>query len=175
MSGGPVIRTDRLELRWLTPDDASLMYAIWNSPDFIRHVGDRNIRTLDDASDALAEGALRSYSDLGYGPFRVGLRDGTAIGICGLFKRDDFDAPDIGYAILPPWYRQGYAFEAASAVLGHCDDTLRLDRILAIVSPDNAPSVLLLKKLGMRRVEGRSYNESTVDIYERRRLPGDDA
>ena len=93
--------TPRLTLRRLTESDAPLMLAIWNDPGFLRHVGDRGIRTLDEARDALREGALRLYAEHGYGPYAMELNGAAGpIGICGLFRREGLDEPDIGFAVL---------------------------------------------------------------------------
>jgi RimJ/RimL family protein N-acetyltransferase len=75
--------------------------------------------------------------------------DGTMIGICGLFKRENLQHPDIGFAVLPDYCGQGFAGEAAAAVVLHARDQLGLDRITAIVSPQNAPSIGLIEKLGL--------------------------
>jgi RimJ/RimL family protein N-acetyltransferase len=69
--------------------------------------------------------------------------------MCGLIKRDTLDEVDVGYAYLPAWRRQGYAFEAAQAVLAYAP-ALGLERVVAITSPGNAASNGLLRKLGMR-------------------------
>ncbi len=105
---GPLIETDRLVLDRVTEQDAGLMLAIWNDPDFIRHVGDRGIRNEEQALAAIREKVLTHYEAHGYGPCRVSLRgDGTAIGVCGLFKRENLDLPDIGYALLPAFRGRG--------------------------------------------------------------------
>lgn len=159
---GPVLHTERLELRWLTPDDAPLMLAVWNDPAFIRHVADRGIRNLEQARAALEGGPLKLYADYGYGPFRVRRRnDGADLGICGLFRREGLDEPDIGFAILPDFCGRGFAFEASAAVLDHARDALKLSCVTAIVSPQNEASIGLLEKLGLH--------------YERPiRMPADD-
>jgi len=159
---GPALNTDRLELRWLTLDDAPLMLAVWNDPAFVRYVADRGIRTLEQARAAIEAGPLRLYAEYGYGPFRVRRReDGVDMGICGLFRRDGLEEPDIGFAILPDYCGKGYGFEASAAVLEHARDTLGLSCVTAIVSPHNEASIGLLGKLGMH--------------YERPiRMPGDD-
>ena len=154
--------TERLRLRWLTENDACLMLAIWNDPAFIRHVTDRGIRTEQAALDAMRQGVLKLYSECGYGPYRLSLRsDGTDAGVCGLFKRDNLPNPDIGYALLPAFCGQGYAVEAAHAVVAHASEVMELAKISAIVSPEHTRSIALLKKLGMVR-------EGTV------RMPGED-
>ena len=162
MSEALQLETKRLSLRWLTLDDAELMLAIWNDPTFIRYVGDRQILTIEAARVALEEGALKLFSDYGYGPFRVGMiSDDTPVGVCGLFRRLGLDEPDIGFAILPEHWRKGLAYEAASAVIGHAKDDLHLARLTAIVSPENAASIALIEKLGLQ--------------FERmHQLPGDD-
>ncbi|MGD2128221.1 MAG: GNAT family N-acetyltransferase [Lysobacterales bacterium] len=143
--------TRRLRLRWMTEDDAALALAVWNDPDFVRHVGDRGIRTLAEARQAMRDGLLKLYADFGYGPYLIeALEGGPPMGLCGLFKREYLEAPDIGYGLLPGFRGKGYALEAASAVLAHARDDLRLPQLKAIVSVANERSVRLLESLGMR-------------------------
>lgn len=148
---GRVLRTGRLTLRWLAPGDEPLLLAIWNDPAFVQNVGDRGIRTFAQATEALVNGPLQLYSRYGYGPYRVSLADSdTAIGLCGLFRRDNLDDPDIGFAMLPDFCGRGFAYESAAAVLAHARDTLELPKLTAIVSPSNAASIGLIEKLGLR-------------------------
>ena len=162
MPAARTLITERLDLRWLDIGDAAFMLSIWNDPAFVRYVGDRGVRTVAEAEQSLAAGALKLYSDFGYGPYCVALRgDDASIGICGLFKREHLDAPDIGFAFLPAHCRNGYAYESASAVLSHTRDDLGLDRVTAIVSPENAASIGLIEKLGMQE-------------ERRMRMPGED-
>lgn len=137
-------------MRWLRPGDEPLLLAVWNDPAFVQNVGDRGVRTTKEASEALGNGPLKLYADYGYGPYRVALTDGDEpIGICGLFKRENLDDPDIGFALLPDYCGKGLAFEAAVAVATHARDGLGLRRMTAIVSPQNSPSIGLIEKLGM--------------------------
>ena len=145
-----LIETDRLKLRAITIDDTELMLAVWNDPAFMRNVMDRGIRTPEEAREALQEGALKLFSDFGYGPYCMSLKsDGSMIGICGLFRRENLDDPDIGFAVLPDYCGQGYAGEAAAAVVAYARDDLGLGVLTAIVSPDNAASIGLIEKLGL--------------------------
>jgi RimJ/RimL family protein N-acetyltransferase len=164
------LTTERLGLRRFTLDDAELMLAIWNDPAFVRFVGDRGVRSIEDARTALTDGALRLYAEYGYGPFRVALKAGDVpIGICGLFHREGLDDPDIGFALLPDYCGKGYAFEAARAVISHAGDDLGLERLTAIVSADNAASIRLIEKLGLtfERVL-RLPDDDDVDLYAMR-------
>jgi len=151
MTNEQTLQTKRLRLRWFAPGDAELLLAVWNDPAFVRNVGDRGIRTLEQAGDALASGPLKLYAEHGYGPYRVALADDDEpIGLCGLFKREYLDDPDIGFAVLPDFCGQGFAYEAAIAVMDHARHGLGLGRVTAIVSPGNTRSVALIEKLGLR-------------------------
>lgn len=157
-------------MRWLKPDDVDLMLAVWNDPAFVRHVGDRGIRTRADALDAMKGGALNLYKDYGYGPFRVALRkNNTAIGISGLFRRDGLDIPDLGYSTLPEHCGKGYAYEAAVAVLQHARDDLGIGELIAIISAENDASIGLIRKLGFEfeRMHRLADNENAVRIYHK--------
>ena len=139
-----------MQLRRITEQDADLMLAIWNDPAFIQHVADRGIRTIKQAQEAIQQGILKLYQDYDYGPLRVALRDtDQALGICGLFKRENLEHPDIGFALLPEFCGRGYTYEASVAVLTHTRDQLQLPRVCAIVSPANKASIGLILKLGM--------------------------
>ena len=117
--GDKVLETERLELGVISEEDAEIMLAIWNDPAFIHNVSDRGVRTIEEAREAVRDGAQKMFEDYGYGPYWMQLKsDGTRIGICGLFKRENLDDPDIGFAVLPDWIGKGYAGEAAAAAIG---------------------------------------------------------
>lgn len=164
------ITTERLGLRRFTLDDAGLMLAIWNDPAFVRFVGDRGVRSIEDAKNALTDSVLRLYAEYGYGPFRVALKAGDIpIGICGLFRREGLEDPDVGFALLPDYCGKGCAFEAARAVIEHARDELGLERLTAIVSADNVASIRLIQKLGLtfERVL-HLPGDDDVDLYAMR-------
>jgi RimJ/RimL family protein N-acetyltransferase len=145
-----LIETERMRLRPVTVDDAELMLAIWNDPAFIRNVSDRGIRTVEQAREAIEGGAQKLFQDYGYGPYCMSLKtDGTMIGICGLFKRENLEDPDIGFGVLPDYCGKGHAGEAAVAVVDYARNELGIDNLTAIVSPTNAPSIGLIEKLGL--------------------------
>ena len=152
-------------MRWLTLADADLMLAVWNDAAFIKHVGDRGIRTVEEAEDTLQEGAFKLYEDYGFGPYRVALKaDDTEIGTCGLFLREGFTEPDLGYSILPQFARRGYAFEAASAVLDYARTALQLPRVTAFISPGNAASIGLAEKLGFQFERAARLSGDDIDV-----------
>ena len=145
-----VLETERLVLRRLTLDDAEFIFRLVNEPAWLRYIGDKHVRNLDDARTYLRTGPLDMYERFGFGMFLCQLKStGEPVGSCGLLKRDTLPDPDIGYAFLPEHWGKGYALEAASAVLKYGHREHRLPRILAITSPDNERSIQVLQKCGM--------------------------
>ena len=143
------LRTDRLLLDELTLDDAGFIVELLNDESFLRFIGDKGVRTEEDARKYLLEGPIKSYRDNGFGLLAVRrLDDGRPLGMCGLVRRDVLEYPDIGFAFLPDYRANGYAFEAAGAVLAHAWGELRMTRLLGICNPDNAASIRLLEKAG---------------------------
>jgi RimJ/RimL family protein N-acetyltransferase len=146
-----LLATERLELREFTADDAAFVLRLVNEPAFLRYIGDRGVRTLDDARKYIAEGPVAGYARYGHGLMRVVRKsDGAEVGMCGVLRRDTLPDPDIGFSFLPEFWSQGYALEAARAVMAHARETLGLGRILAITTRDNEPSMRLLARLGFR-------------------------
>jgi RimJ/RimL family protein N-acetyltransferase len=88
--------------------------------------------------------------------------------MCGLLKRDQLEEVDIGYAFLPEYWLNGFAFESASAVLEYGRNRLGRTKMLAIVSPGNAASIKVLNKLGFAfsKYVRMSPSDSEVALYE---------
>jgi [ribosomal protein S5]-alanine N-acetyltransferase len=147
-----VLRTPRLRLRWFEPSleaDQRFVIELVNDPDWIANIGQRNVSTREQAEAYLREGPRGMCERLGFGLYLVErLEDGAPIGMCGLIKRDTLPDVDIGYAFLPPARGQGFAREAAHAVLTWAWQHWRLARVVAIVTPTNRPSIALLEQLG---------------------------
>jgi RimJ/RimL family protein N-acetyltransferase len=146
-----VLETERLELRRFTEDDASFVLRLVNEPSFVRYIGDRGVRNLEDARLYIENGPVAGYARYGYGLLCVVRKsDQTLLGMCGVLKRDTLPDADLGFSFFPEYWSQGYAFESASAVMKHAREALALRRILAITTVDNDPSIRLLGKLGFR-------------------------
>ena len=154
--------TEHLTIRELCLDDAEFILLLLNEPSFIRFIGDKGVRTLDDAQQYIRTGPLASYEKNGFGLYLVQLKsDETPIGMCGLLKRETLADVDIGFAFLPAFWNKGYAFESASAIMVYAKNVLKLPRIVAITDKDNDPSAKLLEKIGLRfdRIITLSPNE----------------
>ncbi|MGD9487329.1 MAG: GNAT family N-acetyltransferase [Calditrichaceae bacterium] len=146
-----ILETERLALRELTVEDAPFILELVNDPSWLRYIGDKGVRTLDDARDYILNGPVQSYKQFGFGLYLVGLKDsGIPIGMCGLIKRDYLTDVDIGFAFMPAFTGKGYATESASTLLTYGKDVFGLERIVAITTRDNDKSIKVLEKLGMR-------------------------
>ncbi|HUD96600.1 MAG TPA: GNAT family N-acetyltransferase [Woeseiaceae bacterium] len=144
------MQTERLMLRPFSPDDADFILAVLNDRDFMRFVGDRQVRSIEHAKAYLQTGPIASYARHGFGLYAVELKAAhEPVGMCGLLQRASLPDPDIGFAFLPAWRAQGLALEAAQAVLAEARDRWSLARVLAIVDPANERSIGLLRALGM--------------------------
>ena len=144
-----MLETKRLILRQLTEDDAAFILQLLNEPSWIQYIGDRGVRTLDDAQRYIKNGPVAMYARHGFGMFLVTLKeDETPVGLCGLIKRDTLDDVDIGYAFLPDYWGKGYAVESAEATMQFAEQVHKLKRVVAITLRENKSSVTLLKRLG---------------------------
>lgn len=146
--------TARLRLRHLRHEDAPFILRLLNEPSFLRYIGDKQVRSLDDARAYLDSGPLAGYATHGFHLNCVECAaTGASMGICGVLKREALPCPDLGYAFLPEYWSRGYALEAATAALQHAREHLGLTRILAVTSQDNQASMRLLEKLGFAAQE----------------------
>lgn len=144
-----ILETDRLIVRRLSSEDAEFILRLLNEPSWLRFIGDKGVRNLEDARKYILKGPVEMYSRLGFGLYLVELKgEGIPVGICGLIKRDSLEDVDIGFAFLPKFWGQGYAYESASAVMAYGKSAFGLTRLAAITSSDNYASAKLLEKLG---------------------------
>ena len=145
-----ILETDRLILCRLAIDDAAFILDLLNDSLFLRFIGDKGVRTRDDARNYILNGPVDSYDRHGFGLYLTKLKDSAVrIGICGLLQRESLTDVDVGFAFLPEFRGQGYAFEAASAALDYGKTILGLRRIVAVTSADNDNSIRVLEKLGL--------------------------
>lgn len=147
-----ILETERLLIREIdSAADAEFIFELLNTPKFIQYIGDRGVRSIDEAAAFIEDRYRKSYRDHGYGLYTVELKaDELAIGMCGFVRRESLPGPDLGFAFLPEHEGKGYGFESARAVLEHGCDELGFTKVFAITSQDNDVSGRLLGKLGFR-------------------------
>jgi RimJ/RimL family protein N-acetyltransferase len=164
-----ILNTERLLLKEFEISDAAFIVELVNTPGWIKFIGDRNIKTIEQAENYLKNGPLKSYQENGYGLYKVEEKmHRIPIGMCGIIKREVMNYPDIGFAFLPDYNNKGYAFEIASATLIFAKKHLHLNIISAITVPYNERSVKLIKKLGLsfhKKILLPGSNEE-VELYD---------
>ena len=146
-----ILETNRTILREVTKDDAEFILDLLNQSSFIKYIGDRNVRTIEQAREYIESRFAANYQKFGFGMWAVELKEtNAAVGICGFVKRDSLPDADIGFAFLPQFEGKGYALESAVGVMKYGRENLSLTRILAVTSQDNEKSGKLLKKVGLK-------------------------
>ena len=145
-----ILATERLFLREFNTGDAGFILELLNNPSWIKYIGDKNILDTNDALNYINNGPLKSYQTHGFGLYLVALKaTEKPIGMCGLIKRDGLEDVDIGFALMPEYAGNGFAYEIASATLDHAKNKLGIEKVVAITSHDNENSIRLLNKLGL--------------------------
>ncbi|WP_326525853.1 GNAT family N-acetyltransferase [Sphingomonas sp.] len=144
-----ITETDRLILREIVPADASFLHALLTDADFLANIGDRGVKTVEDAEIAIRDRYGAAYAKQGFGMWAVeGKADGVPLGMAGLVNRDGLDDIDIGYAFLPAARGRGYALEAARAVMALAREK-GIAPVVAIVNAGNAKSIAVLEAIGL--------------------------
>lgn len=145
-----LISSNRLHLSEFSLKDASFFFELVNDPDWIKYIGDRNIKTISDSEDYLKNKIIPSYKQFGFGFYVVRLKESNLpIGMCGLIKRDWMSYVEIGYAFLNKHRSKGYAIEASIATKKYAKEEIGISKIAALTDVDNEKSGNLLNRLGL--------------------------
>lgn len=167
MSKMIILETERLSFREFTLQDTDFIITLVNSPSWLKFIGERNVKTTQDAQRFITESLIKSYIDNGYGLWLVALKSTqTPIGMCGLVNRKTLEDIDIGFALLPEYTSKGYGFEMASATLRHAKHPLGIDKVIAITDPKNVASIALLHKIGLQYEKTMQLSDyDTVHLF----------
>ncbi len=142
--------TERLQIRPTTEIDASLIYELLNTPKWVEYIGDRNVHSIDDATNYIQQRMLPQLKKSGYSNYTVIRKsDGEKIGTCGLYDREGLAGIDIGFAFLPQFENKGYAFESVNKLLKVAIHDFKIKEISAITTKTNVASQKLLTKIGL--------------------------
>lgn len=143
-----ILKTDRLALREMVPDDIDFLAGMLADPEVMRFYP--KCYTRDEAQLWLDRQRQR-YRYHGFGLWLVTDRqNGQPIGQVGLLLQDVDDRfeTEVGYLIHRPFWRQGYAAEAARGVLTYATQVKQFSRMISLVRPENVPSQGVARKLG---------------------------
>ena len=144
-------KTERLILKPTDLEDLDFLLEILNTPKYYQYIGDRNVRTKEDAENYFNQRIFPQYEKLGFGNYTVMLKsDGTKIGFCGVYVRPNLETPDIGFAFFEAYEGKGYAYEAASKLKELAKEEFGLKKLGGITVEYNYSSRKLLEKLGLK-------------------------
>jgi RimJ/RimL family protein N-acetyltransferase len=161
--------TERLLLRPTAEQDAAFLLELLNTPKWLQHIGDRNVKSLREAKEYIRVRIRPQLERLGYSNYTVIRKsDGVKIGGCGLYDRQGLEGIDIGFAFLPEYERKGYAYEAAKKIKEAGFDIFGINRICAITSVANTASQKLLEKLGLsfKKMVNLPDDDEELLLYE---------
>ena len=167
MESKKILETERLILQEFSIDDAEFILTLLNTPGWLEYIGDKNVRTLEDAANYLENVPIKSYRENGFGLWLTLLKNNNPpIGMCGLIKRESLDDIDIGFALLPEYSKLGYEYEIAQATINYANHILGIDKVVAITDSNNVPSIKLFNKLGLQFEKSLNLSENdTVLLF----------
>jgi len=143
--------TERLILKPTSEEDAPFLLALLNSPKWLKYIGDRQVKSVEDAQAYIKNKMQPQLQKLGFSNYTVIRKaDKVKLGICGLYDRESLAGIDIGFAFLPEHEQQGYAFEAAQEIKRAGIEAFGINQMSAITTKDNIASQKLLEKLGFK-------------------------
>ena len=145
-----IFETERLLIKPTLEEDAVFILELLNTPKWIKYIGDRNVKTVASAKEYIKTKMLPQLKKLGYSNYTVIRKvDSVKIGTCGIYDRDGIEGVDIGFAFLPKYEKNGYAFESVNQLKNKAFNEFGLPLINAITVKDNLASQKLLEKLGL--------------------------
>ena len=157
-----ILETDRLFLREFVEDDAEAFFKLNSDPEVLRFVPDKRLLNVEQARQILVDHPIADYRKHGFGRGACILKStGEQIGLAGLKYLEELGEVDIAYRLMPSYWGQGLATEAALACVRYGFSDLGLKRIIGLVMPENIASVRVLEKAGLHYVE-------TVSLWEKR-------
>ncbi|WP_426475508.1 GNAT family N-acetyltransferase [Chryseobacterium balustinum] len=143
--------TERLLIRPVAVDDTDIIFQLYNMPNFIKFIGNKNINSLSDAENYIKSKFLPQIEKRGFGNYILVLKEGNQkIGSVGIFEREGLDVVDIGFSVLEKFEGKGLMFEAAQKVKSVGMKDFGLNKISAITSKDNFSSQKLIKRIGLK-------------------------
>lgn len=144
------LETDRLFLKPFSAEDAAFVVDTYNAPKFLKFVGDKKIRTEEDAKKYVREIMLPQFEKMGFGNYVIINKEtGDKMGGVGIFARENLDVMDIGFSLIPKYHGFGYAFEAATYLIKYVHENFGMKKVAAITMETNTASRNLIDKLGL--------------------------
>ena len=166
---GILFESQRLEFRKfrVSQEDAAFLHQLLSDPKVFKYLDGNPSKSIAESKLRIRDRILQEYEQFGYGRLLVCLKKtGEIVGFSGLKHIIDLKLPELGFSFIPSVWGQGYATEAALASLQYGRNTLGLKHFIALIAPENAASIKVVRKCGFTRGEKIKYNHLTVYRYE---------
>jgi RimJ/RimL family protein N-acetyltransferase len=134
-------------------------------PEVMRYIGDGKVL---DQGQSWREVAMHigHWGLRGYGQWALERReDGASIGRAGLWNPPGWPGLEVGWKLARHAWGNGYATEAGAAAIEWAWATLDADELISVIQPENAASIRVAERLGMRRVRESTLRGQNVLIY----------
>jgi len=149
-------------------NDAPFILDLLNTEGWLKYIGEKGVRDLEQAEHYIEIGPIEAYKSPGNGlMLLLNKTTGEYLGICGLLRRDYLDHPDIGYALMPRFEKNGYITEACTAILTWHKTYKKLSKIYAVVLPSNERSIKLLMTMEFKYKESMEREGEVINLYEK--------
>jgi [ribosomal protein S5]-alanine N-acetyltransferase len=160
-----ILETPRLIVRELTPADTDDLLGILSDPVAMRYYPQTYNR---EETEGWITRSMASYEKYGHGLWAVDLKEsGNFAGVCGIMRKtvDEVEENEIGYLLLPRYWNQGYATEAARGCLNYAFESMGRTRMISLIRPDNEPSRRVAERNGLTIEKQTIYKDLLHDVW----------
>ncbi len=156
------LETYRLRIRPINLDDAEFIIRLVNSEGWLKFIGNRNITDKNEAEKYIQK--ILDNQHFYYSVFEL-KNSNQPIGLVTFLNRENQDFPDIGFALLPDFEKQGYTLEACKKYIDEIIKSNVYENIIGITVHDNLKSISLLKKLGLHYEDDYNEDNKALSLF----------
>ena len=162
------LESERLIIRAIQLNDASFYFELFNDPDWIRFISDKNLKSVEETTVFIKNLLTDDYKKSRLGYFTVLLKEtNEAIGVSTALQRETLDFIDVGYGFLPKGRGKGFATEATKLILEYVQQTFKQKKVIAFTKSENEKSQVLLKNLDFKYIGLQAvFSDEKDAVYE---------
>jgi len=165
--GELVLTTDRLTLETFGAGDRDLIIELHSDPEVNRFIRHDPVAWTQEQAEAFLAGVIAGQQKHGFGKYKVTTHDGTFVGRAGFAPLEETSEIELGYSFKKSAWGQGYATEAARALLDWFFDRTYFSHAIGFARTDHAASRRVLQKAGMDYRETRRLKDMPCDVFQK--------
>ena len=160
-----MLETKRLRLEPWEPDDRLQFAPLATDAEMMRYISGGRPWTPEEIQLFADKQRIR-FAEGGYCRWKLTLKSGgPMIGFCGMGLLDSFEAPEIGWWVAREHWGHGLASEAAAEALRDARERLKIPRLVSVAHKDNAASIRVMQKIGLRFGRAAEFRGYPVVVY----------